>query len=128
MNNEDAGGFCERINYLFRRFQSRPGMRGTQKEYRERLGASEGQLKGWLLGKSEPSISMLKKIARIEGVSVGWLIGEEDTPSESSPASRLASRVSQADAQTLAQLEQFYNYLEYQKQVAEGRDKAMGAK
>jgi len=117
MNNEDAGAFCERINYLFRRFQSRPGMRGTQKEYRERLGVSEGQLKGWLLGKSEPSISMLKKIARIEGVSVGWLIGEDSASSGSSPAAQLASRVSQADAQTLAQLEQFYDYLEYQKQV-----------
>ncbi|SDO85330.1 helix-turn-helix domain-containing protein [Selenomonas ruminantium] len=126
MNNEDAGTFCERINHLFRRFQSRPGMRGTQKEYRERLGVSEGQLKGWLLGKSEPSFDTLKKIARIEGVSVGWLIGEESPATDNSPAAQLYSRLSRADAQTVAQTEQFLNYLEYQKQVSEGENKGTG--
>ena len=117
MSSEALSVFCERINELFDRFKSRPGLRGTNKEFQMHLGVSEGQLKGWLQGKSEPNIETLKKIARIENVSVSWLIGEEKPPKDNSPASVLAAKISRADAQTLAQLEQFYNYLEYHKKV-----------
>lgn len=127
MNNDSPGTFCERINYLFKRFKMRSGVRGTKKEYQMRIGASEGQLKGWLLGKSEPSFDMLKKIARIEGVSVSWLIGESEDVSTPPPDEQtsLVSRIATADSETLAKLEQYYNYLQYQKEAEEsGKNKA----
>ena len=126
MSDGGVSVFCQHINELFNHFKNRPGLRGTNKEYQMHLGVSEGQLKGWLQGKSEPNYDTLKRIARIEGVSVGWLIGEEKPAADNSPAAQLASKISQADAQTLAQLEQFYNYLEYQKQVSAGENKGTG--
>ena len=126
MSDGGVSVFCQHINELFDRFKNRPGLRGTNKEYQMYLGVSEGQLKGWLQGKSEPNFETLKRIARIEGVSVGWLIGEESPATDNSPAAQLYSRLSRADAQTVAQTEQFLNYLEYQKQVSEGENKGTG--
>lgn len=88
-------------------------------------------MRGWLSGSGEPSASKLAQIAQLENVTVDWLVGNSN---ECQPARIIAAKdglmkkIANTDAQPLAQLEQFYNYLEYKKQVSAGQDKAMGAK
>lgn len=121
MTTKKSTLFKERITYLFNRRKSyciQHGERFTRELYAERIGATIGMLKGWLLGSGEPNTETLIHIAKVENVTVDWLVGASD---EERPVTLVASKaglmskISSADSETLAQLEQFYDYLEYQK-------------
>lgn len=55
------------------------GERGDQSFVR-RTGISEKNIRLYLQGDSLPTLKILEKIATTNGVSVGWLIGEEPHP------------------------------------------------
>nr|WP_092074440.1 helix-turn-helix transcriptional regulator [Dendrosporobacter quercicolus]NSL49688.1 helix-turn-helix transcriptional regulator [Dendrosporobacter quercicolus DSM 1736]SDM95179.1 Helix-turn-helix [Dendrosporobacter quercicolus] len=67
--------FQERINQLYEEAKD-TDYRLTQTEYAAKFGATRNQLKGWLDGRGEPSSEMMKLIAKMQGVSVSWLVGE----------------------------------------------------
>ena len=67
--------FQERINLLYEGAKD-IDYRLSQEEYASKFGATRNQLKGWLDGRGEPTIEMLKTIAKTHGVSVSWLVGE----------------------------------------------------
>ncbi|MBQ8345352.1 MAG: helix-turn-helix transcriptional regulator [Clostridia bacterium] len=50
----------------------------TQKELAERLNKSESAVRMWELGKSEPDIEMLRRIAELFGTSADHLLGKEE--------------------------------------------------
>jgi len=52
------------------------GERGS-KNFERRTGVSEKNIKQYLQGDSLPTLKILEKIAAGNGVSIGWLIGEE---------------------------------------------------
>lgn len=49
----------------------------TQRELSERLGKSESTVRMWELGKSEPDLETLNRLARIFGVTADGLLGKE---------------------------------------------------
>ena len=55
------------------------GERGN-KTFVRRTGISEKNIRLYLQGDSLPTLKILEKIATTNGVSVGWLIGEEPHP------------------------------------------------
>ncbi|MDJ0623406.1 MAG: helix-turn-helix transcriptional regulator [Desulfocapsaceae bacterium] len=55
------------------------GERGN-KSFERRTGISENTLRQYLRGDSLPTLKTLEQIAKANGVSVGWLIGEELQP------------------------------------------------
>ena len=67
--------FRERLNILI-------GERGNR-NFERRTGISENNLRQYLQGDSLPTLKTLEKIAKVNGVSVGWLIGEELQPQPS---------------------------------------------
>ena len=50
----------------------------TQKTFAESIGTTDKVVWTYEKGKCEPSLAMLKQIAEVLGVSVGYLIGAED--------------------------------------------------
>jgi transcriptional regulator with XRE-family HTH domain len=72
-----VANFRERINLLYDEAKDN-NYRITQDEFSAAFGATRNQLTGWLDGRGEPGIEMLKNIAKASGVSVGWLVGETD--------------------------------------------------
>lgn len=50
----------------------------TQKSFAEKIGTTDKVVWTYESGKCEPSLSMLKQIAEVLGVSVGYLVGAED--------------------------------------------------
>lgn len=50
----------------------------SQKELAEKLNVSHTNIYNYEVGRTEPSLSMLKQIAEVLGVSVGYLVGAED--------------------------------------------------
>ena len=131
MDNDTRTAFQRRLQLLFDEYKANYIGKWSRNVYAEHLRVSLSALRGWLSGSGEPSASKLAEIARLENVTVDWLVGASD---ERQPVKIVAAkgglmgRIANADPQTLAQLEQFYNYLEYQKQMSAGQDKAMGAK
>lgn len=118
--------FQHRINELFQREAERreaEGERMTRQDYADRVGTTVNSLRGWLAGAGQPDANGLARIAEVEKVSVDWLVGKSSEPSEefdSDPRkARLIEAIKTSDFQTLSQLEQFYNYLEYQKNLSE---------
>jgi transcriptional regulator with XRE-family HTH domain len=69
--------FRDRINLLYEEAKDN-NYRLTQEEFSAKFGATRNQLNGWLVGRGEPDIEMLKNIAKVSGVSVDWLVGEID--------------------------------------------------
>lgn len=67
--------FQERMSLLYEEAKD-VDHRLTQGEYASRFGATRNQLKGWLDGRGEPNIGMMKIIATTHEVSVSWLVGE----------------------------------------------------
>lgn len=55
-------------------------IRGTESQLKfgERLGVDRTTVGSWEIGRHEPSIDILKEIAKIGGVSVDWLCGVVD--------------------------------------------------
>lgn len=116
-----ASTFQQRINELFQREAARMatnGERMTRQDYASRVGTTVNSLRGWLAGTGQPDTSGLARISEVEEVSVDWLVGRTSAPDESTTdprRARLIQSIKEADTQTLAQLEQFYGYLEYQR-------------
>ena len=50
----------------------------TQKTFAEKIGTTDKVVWTYEKGKCEPSFAMLKQIAAVLGVSVGYLVGAED--------------------------------------------------
>lgn len=50
----------------------------SQKELAEKLNVSHTNIYNYEVGRTEPSLDMLKQIAAVLGVSVGYLVGAED--------------------------------------------------
>jgi len=129
MANEGQTAFQQRLQLLFDEYRNGYIGKWSRNVYADHLGVSLSTLRGWLSGSGEPSASKLAQIARLENVTVDWLVGASN---ERQPAKIVAAqgglmaKIANADIQTLAQLEQFYNYLEYQKQVSEGENKGTG--
>lgn len=67
------GMFGERLRYL------RECEELTQKELSEKLGISPSTLAHYESGRRDPGLDMLKKCANYFGVSVDYLLGNEDT-------------------------------------------------
>ncbi|MBQ7499088.1 MAG: hypothetical protein IJU00_14875 [Selenomonas sp.] len=118
--------FQERINELFRRHaynMAAEGEKMTRQDYANRVGTTVNALRGWLAGTGQPDADGLARIASVEKVSVDWLVGKSPEPEGEAVGdpqrARLIKSIKEADLQTLAQLEQFYNYLEYQKNQSE---------
>ena len=55
-------------------------------------GISTGSLSDWKNGRSSPKTEKLKKIADYFGVSVDYLMGNEDTDTKKAPASKRDER------------------------------------
>lgn len=53
----------------------------TQRELAEKLGLSHGAIGLYELGKREPDLTTLQRIAHALGTSVSYLVGETDDPS-----------------------------------------------
>lgn len=50
----------------------------TQKELGKMIGGQQANIYNYEVGRTEPSIDILKQFADIFGVSVGYLVGAED--------------------------------------------------
>jgi len=50
----------------------------TQKEYAEKLGVDNTTIASWEIGRREPDLDILKKMADMCGVSLDWLAGRYD--------------------------------------------------
>ena len=58
----------------------------TQKTFADRIGTTDKVVWTYESGRCEPSLDMLKQIAAVLGVSVGYLVGSEDEFGYSVPA------------------------------------------
>lgn len=65
----------------------------TQAELAEKLNYSDKAVSKWERGESLPDIAVLKSIADIFGVTVDYLVTEDHTEPESTPASEKKTRV-----------------------------------
>lgn len=98
------------------------GLTCTREMFAQHIGATLGKFKGWMSGSGEPSSEMLVKIARASDVSVDWLVGAspERKPAELvASKGGLVSKIAGADSETLAQMEQFFDYLQFVKRRGE---------
>ena len=58
----------------------------TQKTFAEKIGTTDKVVWTYEKGKCEPSFTMLKQIASVLGVSVGYLVGAEDEDGRAVPS------------------------------------------
>ena len=82
----------------------------TQFDLAEKLNVAQNTVSAWELGKSEPDIGMLKKIAKFFKVSVGDIVGEEDEKNKlnlDSPDSGIALRTGNYSSDYEEHLKQF---------------------
>lgn len=100
--------FKERLSILI-------GERGCQIFVR-RTGIHEANIRHYLSGDSLPTLKILEKIAAANGVSVGWLIGEEPHPQLADQiVEQMPSRSMQEIAQWINQQHDGINYWEVLK-------------
>jgi len=52
----------------------------TEEQFGERLGANRYTVRFWELGRSEPTLDHLERLASVYGVSIEWLLGKADFP------------------------------------------------
>ena len=122
---DDLSIFQKRLLLLFDEYKQSHTGRVTYTMYAEHINISFQTLRGWFRGTGEPSLDKLAEIAKIENVTVDWLIGNSN---ERQPARIIAAqggmmeKIATADSETLAKLEQYYNYLQYQKEAEEHKD------
>lgn len=57
----------------------------TQKAFADKIGTTDKVVWTYERGKCEPSLAMLKQIAEVFGVSVGYLVGAEDEDGRAIP-------------------------------------------
>lgn len=121
MSDEYSSKFQERMNELFSRAQDEdPKL--TKSQYAAKIGATLNALRGWLSGSGQPDADGLARIADAESVSVDWLVGKTSSPSVKAlghEKERFIRCIEDADLETLAKMQQFYNYLEYEKKARE---------
>ena len=118
--------FQRRMNELYRRASDKlleeEGERLTQVAYAKRIGTTLNSLRGWMSGVGQPDADGLARIAEVEHVTVDWLVGKSSAMQEVNDEpqrARLIKSIRDADLDTLSKLEQFYNYLEWQKSASE---------
>lgn len=58
----------------------------SQKELAEKLNVSHTNIYNYEVGRTEPSIDILKQLAAVLGVSVGYLVGAEDESGRAVPS------------------------------------------
>ena len=68
--------FHERINELWKRAKDE-NHKMTQADYATRFGVTRNALLGWLRGTGQPDAEGFVRIARVEDVSLAWLLGDE---------------------------------------------------
>jgi transcriptional regulator with XRE-family HTH domain len=66
-NVEDRDGFAARLRQVVDAY-------GSTSSFARTLGRSEGALRKWLRGQSEPSVSDLRAVCEMTGTSVEWLV------------------------------------------------------
>jgi transcriptional regulator with XRE-family HTH domain len=66
-NVEERDGFAARLRQVVDAYGSTTALART-------LGRSEGALRKWLRGKSEPNVSDLRAICELTGTNVEWLV------------------------------------------------------
>lgn len=95
-------GFAERLNELFEEERDKK-YPFSRVDYAKFLGVTHNQISGWLDGRSEPSITMLKKIAEIHNVSLPWLVGETNVKNKDTflPAVEITARLEGLPPQAL---------------------------
>jgi transcriptional regulator with XRE-family HTH domain len=67
--------FTERLNELFEEERDKK-YPFSRVDYAAFLEVTHNQVSGWLDGRSEPNIKMLRQIADKHNVSLPWLVGE----------------------------------------------------
>lgn len=72
--------FKERLSLILR--EKKRAQKLTQVELARRLNVTPASISDWKAGRAEPSISMLLNIAGVLKVSVGYLLGEPENPTE----------------------------------------------
>lgn len=80
----------------------------TQQQVADALHISRQVYGFYENGKREPNIETLKRIASFFGVSVDYLLG-----TDSSVSSSLQKKISNADKETLQELEAYLDYITY---------------
>jgi transcriptional regulator with XRE-family HTH domain len=65
----------------------------TQESLAELLGVSQQSVAAYEVGRLRVAVSMLPRLAKILGVSVEALIGEQDTPAKRGPAPKLQQQI-----------------------------------
>ncbi|MDU4959423.1 MAG: helix-turn-helix domain-containing protein [Sporomusaceae bacterium] len=94
--------FTDRLNELFEEARDR-NYPFSRVDYAKFLGVTHNQVSGWLDGRSEPSIKMLRHIARSHNVSLSWLVGDTNIkqPECFQPAAELIARMEGMPPQAL---------------------------
>lgn len=77
--NEIKITFHDRINELYERARDKNYKVGRT-AFAAMCGVTKWQMNGYLSRKTEPTVSILQKIAENQNVSVSWLVGETDIP------------------------------------------------
>ena len=75
---DDLSIFQKRLALLFDEYKQSHTGRVTYTMYAEHINISFQTLRGWFRGTGEPSLDKLAEIAKIEKVTVDWLIGNSD--------------------------------------------------
>lgn len=120
--------FQERMRELFDRYaykMAADGEKMTRQDYADHIGTTVNSVRGWLSGSGQPDVDTLARIAEAEGVTVDWLVGRKIEPEagDDPQRARLIQKIREADFETLAKLEQFANFLEYQEEQSASPDR-----
>ncbi len=86
----------------------------TRAKLIEDIGIGKNQIKYWEVHQNTPNAETIKKIADYFGVTVEYLIGDEDYPDsseENDEKKELLNRIGQMDEDQLRQLNDFADYL-----------------
>lgn len=82
--------FASRLNAAMKRRDV------SHRRLAEEAGTSKQSVTNWTQGRHEPGLPQVRRLSAALGVSVAYLVGEEDLPKASwSPAEKLAERLAQ---------------------------------
>lgn len=68
--------FHQKINELWERARDKD-YRLTMEAFAKHIGTTRSGLRGWLAGKGQPDADGFVRVAKIEGVSLEWLLGDD---------------------------------------------------
>ena len=67
---QEAGGFAERLRQVLKE-------QGTASALAKAIARSEGAVRKWMRGESEPNVTDLRAISQVTRASIGWLVTGE---------------------------------------------------